>query len=308
MPGPGGGSRGGGGFGGGGGGFRGGGGFGGGPRRPPMHHHHWGWGWGWRPRYYGWGGGGCLGILMLPIILILVAVMILVTTLGGACNAIAEGGVTEYNEKQFQDYADAQYQKVYGTSTAYEDNILLVFLTTEEASEYYYIAWVGDHIAKDINHLFGSNNTELGYAMRASISESGYWYSLDSNLASVASIMANQIESKGLQSSFTCTEEHVQTESKLINNSNFTLTDSTVNAALADFTARTGIAMTIVVEDSTDVLSTNYTQMISGLVIVAVLVGVAIFLIVKIRRNNKKDGSQNRGNRKNNYANGDFTV
>ena len=165
MPGPGGGSRGGGGFGGGGGGYRGGGGFGGGhyggfggprgPRRP----YYGGFGWGFGRPYYGGFGGGCLGILLLPIILIMVAALILSSVIGGAFGAIAQGGVTQYDERQFQNFADQKYQQIYGSTTAYEDNIVLVFLTTEEAQEYYFIAWVGDHIVTDVNHMFGDRKS-----------------------------------------------------------------------------------------------------------------------------------------------------
>lgn len=310
MPGPGGGSRGGGGFGGGGGGFHGGGGFGGGhhggfgggPRRP--YYGGFGWGFG-RPYYGGFGfGSGCLGILLLPIILIMVAALILFSVIGGAFGAIAEGGVTQYDERQFQDFADQKYQQIYGSTTAYEDNIVLVFLTTEEAQEYYYIAWVGDHIVTDVNHMFGSNQTKLGYAMASSISESGYWYSLDKNLASVADIMANQIESLNLDTSFTCSEEHVQVAGKLYNQSEISLTDATVNDALASFTEKTGISMSIVVEDVDDVLATDYTSMIFGLIVVAALVGVAIWLIVRNVKKNKNGGNKSQ----NDYANGNFKL
>lgn len=311
MPGPGGGSRGGGGFGGGGGGFRGGG-FGGGGHHGGFHHGPRGprgphWGWGWRRPYWGYGGSGCLGILMLPIILLLVAVIMVISVIGGAFGSIAEGGVTEYNEEQFQDFADAQYSQIFGGSTAYEDNILIVLLTTEEADSYYFIAWVGDHISTDVNMLFGNNQTELGRALATSVNQQSYKYSLDSNLADAVGIMAGHIEGLGLSSSFKCQEEHVQVASAMRNYTDLPMTEATVQAALDDFTARTGISIAVVVEDSEEVFSTNYTGMIFGIVIVVILVAVAVFLIVKgIKKGNRKNDPNNTSDGYNGQNNGQY--
>ncbi len=327
MAGPGGGSRGGGGFGGGGnfgggggfGGHRGGGFYGGPPRGPRMF----GWGWGWGPRrYYGYGGGGgCLGLLMLPIILILAVALMVFSILGGAFNAVTEGGVTEYGERQFQDFANKKYNQIYGASTAYEDNILIVFLTTEEGEQFYYIGWVGDHVETDINHLFGSNTTALGRAMDANIL-SGYYYQLDQGLAGVVRQLESNVLALGKESSFVCTEER-NGESKLYNDSNFQMNDapdSTVNLALTSFTEKTGIPISIVVEDAEDVFETNYTGMITGIVIIAALLGLSIYLIVKARKNKKNGRGPNGGNANggngynrggysgNDYAGGNFRV
>lgn len=136
MPGPGGGSRGGGGFRGGshGGGYHGGGCF-----------------------------GGLAGLVMLPIILIVCAIAIILSSFGTAILVFkGDGRVVAYDENAFQDYANAQYSAEFGGSTAYEDNLLLVFLADgEEFYDYYYIAFVGDHIDTKINYLFGSNKTAI---------------------------------------------------------------------------------------------------------------------------------------------------
>ena len=160
----------------------------------------------------------------------------------------------EYDENTFQDYADEQYKKEFGSSSAYEDNILLVVLTEDENYyDYYYIAWVGDHIVTDINYLFGDNDTELGEAMADSINENSYKYSLDSNLAQVVESMENEIVSMGLTSSFSCSENHAQVESHLTNHTNIDMTEDTVNTALQSFTDATGIPIVIVVEEISEV-------------------------------------------------------
>lgn len=290
MAGPGGGSRGGGGFRGGspggsrgGGGFRGGspGGFGGGhrppvgggmhqPHHPPHFHRPYHTGWHSRPRYHGGGGGGCLNglcsLILFPIILIFVAVIMLISLIGGNFtiqeehvdfNYYDSGLSVQYDEYVFQDYTNAQYEATFGSSSAYEDNIMLVFLTEDdEYYDYCYIAWVGDHIDPEINYLFGSD-TEFGQAIGDSVNETSYKYSLDADLARVVQTMQNHIVSLDLASSFQCNENHTQARSYLINDSTLELTEETVNTALQNFTDATGIPMVIVVEDMTDVFDSD---------------------------------------------------
>lgn len=292
MPGPGGGAhgggggRGGGGFhGGGGGGFHGGGhhgggfhggGFhGGGMHHPPhrgMHGPHFGGGWGggWfhRPRHYGGGGclGGLIGIVMIPVVLIILVIFVIGSSSSVRTqpaddiyyeeNAMEldDSADTSYDENAFQDYADKVYAEEFGNSTAYEDNILLVFLTeNENYYDYYYIAWVGDHITTDINYMFGNEETEFGVAVSNAITTSSYKYSLDANIAQIINTMEQNIAELGTLSPFTCDEEHIQVESHLTNKTTLELTEDTVNTALQSFTQATGIPIVVVVDDISDV-------------------------------------------------------
>lgn len=289
MPGPGGGAHGGGGgragggsFGGGGS-FHGGGGFngghhggfgGGGHHRPPHHggfhgpHFGGGWGGGWfhRPRHY---GGGCLGsltgMILTPLIIILFIVFGLIWLFGNNVTVnhdtndvvIENNAVVDeeyvYNENTFQDYADKVYAEEFGNSTAYEDNILLVFLTEDENYyDYYYIAWVGDHVATDINYMFGNEETEFGVAVSNAITTSSYKYSLDANIAQIIKTMEENIVESGAES-FTCEEKHIQVESHLTNKTALELTEDTVNISLQSFTETTGIPIVVVVDDISEV-------------------------------------------------------
>ena len=76
----------------------------------------------------------------------------LFSVFGNAFTNVANGGQIIYNEPAFQDYANEQYAREFGGSSAYEDNILIVFLTNEQSDGYYSIAWVGDNIDTEINH------------------------------------------------------------------------------------------------------------------------------------------------------------
>ena len=317
MPGPGGGSHGGGGSRGGGGfsggGFSGGshgGGFNGGfnhhpggGHRPPHHggyHHHHGpfFGGGWyhrRPRYYG--GSGCFPILIFIAIFIVGGIL----SLAPSNNVeYIDLNVEKYDENIFQDYANDQYEKEFGKTAAYEDNILLVFLTEDENYyDYYYIAWVGDHIVTDINYLFGNENTDLGYAISNAINTNSYKYSLDSNISQVVEYMKNNIVSKNLENAFICSENNAGYVSHLTNNTFIEMTEETVNTALQSFTEETGIPIVVVVEDIDDVFTVNdsaveQSQTVSSmgfgvsriLIIFSVItvIAVAVFLIIKNKK------------------------
>lgn len=242
-------------------------------------------GWGWYgPRRYGY-GGGCLGgmmsMILVPVILVVMVILAVVSNTMSGVGEVVQGGSVRYDEEVFQDYANAQYQKEFGSSSAYEDNLLIVFLTSEDHYDYSYIAWVGDHIVTDVNWLLGSNDTELGWAMSQSINQSSYKYSLDSNLAQVMQQMTKEIQDLGLESSFDCTEDHVQVSSHLTNYTQLELTNTTVNDALTAFTQATGIPAVIVVEDMEDVFgrSVSTGSAVSVFLVIAVVILVIVLLV-----------------------------
>lgn len=313
MPGPGGGSRGG-GFGGGsrGGGFGGGGGgFGGG--RYGGHRGGFGYRGGWYgPRYYGGGGclGGLLGILLLPIVMLIVAAVLLVSIVGSAISNVAQGGSIYYDEAKFQDYADEQYAAEFSKYSNYENNLLIVFLTNEEADGYYTIAWVGDNIDTKIINMFGDETTAFGRVVQNSINREYYKYSLDSNLASVMDQMGDRIEALNLPSSFRNEKptENAPT-SHLTNHSQLSLTEETVNDALKEFTEKTSIPAVIVVDTMENVFGkTIPLGDIIIVILILVLIGVAIYMIVRAIKNRKEEDNNNNNNNNNNngYNNGGY--
>ena len=218
-----------------------------------------------RRRYYGTGGGGCCGgTLGSLLIFIFILVFILPSLFSFArvsywdsypeqdYDVLYEGIV--YDEYALQDYADEQYQIAFGDADAYEDNLLLVFLIDEESYyDFYYIAWVGDHIQDDIYSMLGGSGSELDDALLSYVNETSYKYSLDSDLAAVVKALSDEITALGLDSSYTCEEEHIQAASRLTNYTDLPMTEDTVISALAAFTEATGIPMVIVVDYATEV-------------------------------------------------------
>lgn len=312
MPGPGGGSHGGGGFSGGshGGGFHGGGFHGGGMPlrrhfRPPYHG-----GWHRPPRHY---GSGC-SFGFIAIIAIIIISITAMSSLGivfinrvfpfanqpnYSYEEVIEG--TQYDENVFQDYANTQYKNEFGQADAYEDNILLVFLTEDNTySDYYYIAWIGDHIDTDINYMFGNEETVFGRTILNTINTSSYKYSLDSNIADIVTEMSNEISNLGLDTSFKCEENHNKITSHLTNNTSIEFTEDTVNTALEEFTKTTGIPIVIVVDDMDNVFPVNQIQttqpirnttisILPIIEIVFIIVLIIVIFVVLIKRKKKID-------------------
>ncbi len=316
MAGPGGG-RSGGGFGGGsfGGGFSGGGGFGGGSfgggsfggghhHRPHHHHHHHHHGPHWHGPYFGYGGG--FGGLIAAILLLIFFAFMAIYLIMPADNVTItyEDGIV-YSEAKMQDYANVKYNKYFGSSSAVEDNILLVFLANEEGDGYYTIAWVGDNIDYEINLMFGEY-TEYGEAMNKYINTNYFGYSLDMDYASVINEMTENITALGLSSSFVSeSDRSALADPKFVNLTAFDLSAEVVNASLNDFTEKTGIPCVLVVDYAERVFgSANTVEDLEpepavknsginiGLVVVggviAVIIAVAVVLAVKNKNKKSK--------------------
>ena len=231
--------------------------------------------------------------------MILIAGIMLIASIGPAITAFTEGGVVVHDEEAFQDFTKDRYNEIYGSSAAYEDNILIVVLTDEEYHDYTYIAWVGDHIKLNVNYMFGSNGTELGDAMTNAVNTSSYKYSLDSNLASVFEAMQNKVTALSDKEYFNCKEEHAQVAPVFKNYTNLDMTKETVETALVNFTNATGISISLVVEDAEEVFGrTMPSSYIITLLICLVFIGVAVYLIIggiKKRKNGGNGDGYNNG-------------
>jgi len=314
MPGPGGGSSGG-GFGGGsrgGGGFGGGsrgGGFGGGPRGGGFgghhHHHHRHYYGGWfffGPRYYVPGFGGFMNILLVPFVLLFFGVFTLILTLGsvgGAIDRVAEGGEVVYDEPTFQDFADERYYEIFGSYEGYEDNILISFLTDDEMTGYYCIAWVGYNLDTKIYNMFGNERTDFGKIVLKNINSEYFKHSFDKNLEVTVEELCAKVNSLGLDSSFkTPLGDIPRAESKVYNSTAISMNEEMVNAALSDFTAQTGIPIAVTVDSMEKILGkTQRSEDIFILVIAAGLIIASVVVTVvniRARRKMKAEAESNR--------------
>ncbi len=219
-------------------------------------------------------------------------VLVIVNTVGSFISD-AFGLGSEYDEEEFQEYADMQYQAEFGAYGNYENNLLIVFLTNEETDGYYTIAWVGNNVKGEISELFGDEYTVFGDAMLSSVSEDYYAYSLSASLASVMEIMKQEITALEVTSPFRDgTPPDTDFDSHVTNHSQISVSEATVNAALRDFTKETGIPAVIVLDDMEAVFGSGLSNAdpVKLAVIVAIVAVGAYFIIRKVKKN--KDESE----------------
>lgn len=298
MPGPGGGSRGG-GFGGGSRGGSGGGGFGGGYR-----------GGGYRggPRFYGYGfgprfgfyGGGCFGGLMsmilAPIILFVMCIVLLVAMVINTVSIVAQGGIVQYNEAKFEEYADAEYAKAFKAAPdCYEDNLLIVFTVYEDYDGYECIAWCGHNIRYEINEMLGAEGSEFYQIVKSSINENYYENSLTVDFKAVMGKLGTAIKRKDLSSSFDAKKDHTNAvESHLVNRTELVIDGEIVDGALQNFTEETGIPVVIVVDTGENVFGKTIPAI--NIVTLVFLVPASCYFGYRIVRNiiNKRRNKRER--------------
>ena len=251
---------------------------------------------------------------MFPIFITIIITAMLISMLADGFGSILNGGRIVYNEKEFERYANNAYISEFGTSSATEDNILIVFLTNEEYDGYYTIAWVGDNVQYKINESFGDQTTAFGSAMHSSINSEYYEFSLASNLAMAVSKMTGTVEGMGLTSSFITKKDHGNmTPSHVTNKSELALNEETVNVALREFTEKTEIPMVIVIDTVENVFGKSFapTDIVIIIALLALAVGMIIFIIKTVRKykaekssngkDDRYDTDQNSGNRGSNY-------
>lgn len=195
-----------------------------------------------------------MNMILVPILIVIFLIVFVFSSLTGNLTW------DNYNEDVFQDYANDKYFQYFGNVADTEDQLLIVFLTYEDNYQFNYIAWSGDHITSQIDDMLGNEYTTLGRLMNNNIAED-YKYSLGKNLAQVMEDLTAQIKALELESSFrdSCKGDHQNADGQFVNNTTLSISSTTVETALNDFAAATGISVVLLVEDSTVVFGTNHT-------------------------------------------------
>lgn len=253
-----------------------------------------------RPYMYGGGGGGCLGsfmsMIVLSVVLILIAGTLIIGYIGTAFSNIFSDGGIKYDEAKFQSYANEQYKAEFGSYRCYEDNILIVIATNSDADGYYAIGWVGDNVRYEINQMFGDETTMLGRAIGESVNGEYYAYSLDSNLAMAVNKMTNAISALGFDSSFKTELDHSGAARPHVKNlTKLDITEETVNAALDEFTEKTGIPIVIVIDTESNIFGRTVTLRDHIMFSIAIgIMALAVYLIIRaVRKRKTESAAQN---------------
>lgn len=246
-------------------------------------------------RYY---GQNSLGVLLAGVIVCLL-VLALTVYLFMNVTGTNEDGVF-YNEVKMQDYAQVKYAKYFGSSSAAEDNLLIVFLSNQEGDGYYTVAWIGDNIDYEINAMF-DEYAEYGEAMDKYINRDYFGDSLAEKYALVIKEMTQNIMALGLSSSFISeSDRSALTQPKFVNLTQFDLSYEAVNPALEYFTEQTGIPCVLVADYAENVFASANTVnpvpesavgmsgfTVAGIIIVAVIFVVAVAVIGYLNKNSK---------------------
>ena len=245
-------------------------------------------------------GGGCLsgvmGMVMLPVILLILVLTIAFAYIGSTISALSSGDRIEYDEREFQDYANRRYMEEFGSSTAYEDNLLIVFLVDENYEEFNCIAFIGDNVDGRINNMFGDETTEFGRAVISSVNRETYEYSISSNLASAVDIMTGEVKKLGLNSSFRAASDQTRMiEPHVTNHSELFVSEQTINASLSKFTAETDIPVVIVIDTMENVFGKSFT--FADAVVIVFLIGAAVLLVVWIAKASTAKSNKNNGSK-----------
>lgn len=219
--------------------------------------------------------------------------------------------VGNYDEAAMQASADRVYAQCFESGATYEDNVLLYVLVDEDCKKLCYIAWVGDNIVTDVSELFGNDYTELGHAIYSNVPEY-YAYSIDSNLAAVVEDMGAIIGKMELSSCFKKAPASAAkpSDSKLVDlrvgedaGKLPSLTASTVNGALEEFTEKTGIRIVIAVDYIDNVFGgeglSGDTIMMIGIIVIILI--VIIVVSVSSAKNRKKRNAAEEGEPENRY-------
>lgn len=240
-----------------------------------------------------------MGIILLPIILIFIAISLitgLVGSVGSSISNVAGGGHFVTEDSRMESYAMEQYDVRFADSKEYENNILIVFLTDEEGEEYYTMAIVGFNVSSKINDMFGNEYTEYGRALIDNLNP-GFKNTLSRNLRDTVDDLREIIEMRGYDSfvdgSYTQPDDYDL--AVVANHSSLTISEESeekVNKSLQDFTKSTGIPISIVIDDMSDVFDKSFNPADIGRIVFAVaLIGVAIFFIVKAVKGGKDKDS-----------------
>ena len=224
------------------------------------------------PRYRGpyHGGpnnqnGGCLSSTFMTVITVVVLVALLIAAVSMVFGGDPNSNII-YSEKEFQNYAYDQYEIAFKNSKKYEENILLVYTVYEGYDGFEALALVGDDIPTSINLMF------TGEAISKHILADYYENQLAKGIA---------MSIEELMGKITQTDKSVDTSySRVINNSNLSVTESTINKVLTEFAEKTGYNIAVVIADGEDVFGTSMElTKIIGIIFIVVLVVLIIMVI-----------------------------
>ena len=220
------------------------------------------------------------GIALFPVLLCIFAVVIFAVYLSPTIKMIKGDRPIVYNEQVASYYTESNYNDIYGTSSARNDNLLIVFLANEDCDQFYCFPMAGENIRKDVASVFSGKESAFGKALLEKIDlDRGYEYTLNDDLIYIIGKAEEKISSLNIASPFKNPSDRTNVvESHVVNNTTIELSSS-LDMALKDFTEETGIAITVIVDKAETVLGLKSPT--SNILFLTVVGGTAIFFVVK---------------------------
>lgn len=218
---------------------------------------------------------------MVVIILLLLVPALFITSVGSLFGGCSFDDQINYEESTFQTYANARYEEAFADTEDYENNILIVFTTYEGYDGWECIPWGGNHIDKEVDYLFGE---DFEYVVYNNIPEY-YENSLTKNWKYIIEKMTEKVEKV-----VDAPEGDVDTSfSKLYNRSNLNIDSETVNAALVEFTEKTGISIALVIDEGADVFGVESGNDDKVIMIFAIVLIVIVAIVIIMNNKSKKN-------------------
>lgn len=179
-------------------------------------------------------------IWLLPVIIMSVS-FVLMFIVGFISSGEKDG--------QINQYAGYKYYEIFASSSAPEDNILIVFAVDEEYDDYSTVAIVGDNVDGTIKEKFSGYN-EYYDVMDLYFDDGDFIGFIDTNFVNAIDYMADEIEKLDFKTNFKSQSDRSNlVKSEVINDRNIKFDESAVNAALESFTEKTGIPCVVIFEN-----------------------------------------------------------
>ena len=218
---------------------------------------------------------GYLGFFILSIIFLAVAAI--------ACF------VTK-TDSNLEDYSLNRYSEVYDHNESYEYNLLIEIIAYDDKKELDYMPIVGDDIAKSVDEMFGNQNTVFGGALYSLLETKEDKISdLGATLAECLNTTLGKINDKYYTNN--------TFNSKVINNTSFSIGESNIDTILSTFYEKTGYNLIIDISNYSAAYSPNYVLgvLLASVSFILFVIGIATVLIAlgAVRKINEEDKNGN---------------
>lgn len=191
--------------------------------------------------------------------------------------AVVFAGVTEeegIEKDELQQYGTEKYYEIFGSSSAIEDNILLIFLADEELDDYSTMGIVGANVTYYIRVMF-EDGEDYYDAVYDNFDYDDFADYLTMGFGNVIGIMTDAITDHGFYSSFnTNSNRSSLVPSGVINQTALTLDESYITDKLEHFTEMTEIPCVLLIEYEQNVYSEFETVFDD--------IGIALFILMML--------------------------